>query len=98
VLAGDLGMAKLRAPIPFASNQNQFNQVEDPTVPVLVMDDQPLENYFKPVPGKSLAFKTVNAGHPCDVILRPFYQMYYQRYTVYWKTLTPAQWREQPDK
>jgi uncharacterized protein len=53
-----------------------------------------LENWLKPVAGAPLAFRTVNAGRPADVILRPFYQLHYQRYTVYWDVLNPDQWQK----
>lgn len=94
VLAGDLGADNLPAPIPYATNQTQFNHVADPNVPVLVVDNQPLKNWLQPVVGKPLTFHTVNVGHPEDVILKPFYQIYYHRYTVYWNVLTPEQWQQ----
>lgn len=87
VLAGDLGADNLPAPIPYAANQTQFNQVPDPDVPVLAVNHQPLENWLQPVAEKPLTFRAVNVGYPGDVVLKPFYQVYYHRFTVYWKVL-----------
>lgn len=87
VLAGDLGADNLPAPIPYATNQTQFNQVPDPDVPVLVVNHQSLENWLQPVAEKPLSFRAVNVGCPRDVVLKPFYQVYYHRFTVYWKVL-----------
>ncbi|MGH9731332.1 MAG: hypothetical protein ACRD4A_06490 [Candidatus Acidiferrales bacterium] len=38
------------------------------------------------VPGDSLAFKTV--GQPDSVQLVPFYKIFRERYTTYWKVTT----------
>jgi DUF1680 family protein len=94
LLAGDLGTNNLPVPIAYARDQCQYCDFPDPKVPMLVMDDRPLENWLKPVAGAPLAFRTVNAGRPADVILRPFYQLHYQRYTVYWDVLIPEQWQK----
>jgi hypothetical protein len=34
---------------------------------------------------KPLTFRTVNAGHPEDVTLSPFYRLFDQRYNLYWR-------------
>jgi len=39
------------------------------------------------VTGHPLVFRTVHVGQPDDVVLKPFYQIYYDRYTVYWKVV-----------
>ena len=95
LLAGDLGTTNLPAPIAYTADQCQYCNLPDPKVPVLVMDDQPLQKWVKPVAGERLTFRTINAGRPADVILRPFYQLHYQRYTVYWEVLSPDQWQKQ---
>ena len=62
--------------------------VPDSQVPVLVVDKkQPLKNWLQSVAGRPLVFHTVHVGHPDDVVLKPFYQIYYDRYTVCWKVL-----------
>jgi len=95
LLAGDLGTNNLPAPIAYARDQCQYCDFPDPKVPVLVMDDRPLENWLKPVAREPLTFRTANSGRPADVTLRPFYQLHYQRYTVYWDVLTPDRWQKQ---
>ena len=90
LLAGDLGTNNLPAPIAYARDQCQYCNLPDPEVPTLTMDDnRPLKNWIKPVAGAPLTFHTIDAGHPADVTLKPFYQLHYQRYTVYWNVLTP---------
>jgi DUF1680 family protein len=95
LLAGDLGTNNLPAAIAYARDQCQYCNHPDPKAPVLVIGDRPLENWLKPVAGEALTFRTANAGRPADVILRPFYQLHYQRYTVYWDVLSPDQWQKQ---
>jgi DUF1680 family protein len=96
LLAGDLGATNLPPPVPYAGNDCcQYCDLPDPKPPVLVMDDRPLEDWIKPIAGGPLAFRTVGAGHDAEVFLRPFYQLQYQRYTVYWDVLSPRQRREQ---
>jgi DUF1680 family protein len=95
LLAGDLGTTNLPAPIPYATDHRVYSNLPAPRVPALVMDDQPLEHWVKPAAGEPLTFRTANAGRPADVILRPFYQLHYQRYTVYWDVLSPDQWQKQ---
>jgi DUF1680 family protein len=100
LLAGDLGTNNLPAKIAYARDQCQYCELPDPKVPVLVMSNGPLEAYLTPMPGNPLTFQTANAGLPTDAILKPFYQLYSQRYSVYWDILTPEQWQKQngPEK
>jgi DUF1680 family protein len=93
VLAGDLDPGNPTASVLYATNQTDFTRMADAKVPVLVVDSAPLKNWMRPVKGKPLAFHTMQVGHPEDVTLKPFYQIFDHRYTVYWKVLTPEQWR-----
>lgn len=94
VLAGQLGNEGLTPPIPYAANdQGAYFRVSDPRVPVLVTANAPLDSWLKPVSGQPLTFRTVGAGRPNDVTLKPFYSTYFGRYTVYWDTFTPAAWQ-----
>ena len=93
VLAGQLGREGMTGAIPYASDAGAYFGVPDPAVPVLVTNNKPLDAWIKPVPGRPLTFRTVGAGRPNDVTLKPFYQTAYNRYTVYWDTFTPAQWQ-----
>jgi hypothetical protein len=88
LLAGDLGTNNLPAPIAYARDQCQYCNLPAPEVPTLVIDNRPLETWIKPVANAPLTFHTVNAGRPFDVVLKPFYQLHYHRYTVYWDVVT----------
>jgi hypothetical protein len=41
-----------------------------------------------------LVFRTSALGQPRDVVLRPFNEIFYDYYNVYWDVLTPAQYAE----
>ena len=95
VLAGQLGDAGIKDPMPYANNdQGAYFHVSDSRVPVLVTANQPLDSWLKPVAGQPLTFRTTGAGRPNDVTLKPFYSTYFGRYTVYWDTFTPAAWTQ----
>ena len=95
VLAGQLGDTGMTPPIPYAvGDQGAYFGVPDPPVPVLVTEgDRPLDTWIKPVAGQPLTFQTIGAGRPNDVTLKPFNTTYFSRYTVYWDTFTPAEWK-----
>ncbi|PWU14736.1 MAG: hypothetical protein C5B50_16575, partial [Verrucomicrobia bacterium] len=82
LLGGDLGTNNLPAAIAYARNQCQYCDLPAPEVPALVVRNNPLESWLRPVADEPLTFHTANAGRPADVVLRPFYQLHYQRYTV----------------
>ena len=44
-----------------------------------------LLTWVKPVASQALAFMTVNAAKPNGVMLKPFYAIHHERYTVYWQ-------------
>jgi hypothetical protein len=96
VLAGELGTNNM--PEPLATTQTQFNNVPDPAAPVLVTTADKLLKQVRPVSGRPLTFRTRGIGRPQDVTLEPFYQIHRQRYTVYWKLLTEAEWRVEAAK
>jgi DUF1680 family protein len=88
VLAGDLGKTNLPSSNLEAANHTQFFKLADPVVPVLAVGQQSLTNWLQPVASKPLIFHTVNVGRTEDMILKPFYQIHYDRYTVYWHLAT----------
>ncbi len=96
VLAGELGTNNM--PEPLATTQTQFNNVPDPAAPVLVTTTDDVLKQVKPVSGQPLTFRTRGIGRPQDVTLKPFYQIHRQRYTVYWKLLTEAEWQAEAAK
>jgi hypothetical protein len=57
---------------------------------------QDLLKHIQPVTDKPVTFKT-DGGlmKPAEVDLIPFYQNHYQRYAVYWHTLTPGAYQQQ---
>jgi len=58
-------------------------------VPDLIgIEGKNINDWLKPVAGAALTFKTEGVGKPKDVILIPFYKLFDQRYTVYWKAYT----------
>ena len=46
--------------------------------------------------GETLRFKTVGVGKPNDVTLIPLADLHHQRYTVYWETMAPGDWKPAP--
>ena len=63
-------------------------------VPVLVTEGRPVAHWVKPLAGRPLAFRTDGVGRPEDVELKPFYQTYGHRHTVYWDVFTEAAWEQ----
>jgi DUF1680 family protein len=73
LLAGDLGPESQRRPA----------RAELPLV--IAKKDAPLESWLEAVPNHPLEFRTKGILSGPDVALRPFYQMYDNRYLVYWE-------------
>jgi DUF1680 family protein len=61
--------------------------------PYLAIPSEEVNSWVKPVPGKSLTFRTVNAGRPRDVTLVPFHRLFGQRYAVYWNLISEVGWK-----
>jgi DUF1680 family protein len=93
VLAGELGTNAM--PSPFAHAQTDFSRLPAPDAPVFVGAADGLLKHIKPVAGKALTFRTRELGKPRDVTLIPFYQLHRERYSVYWKMLSSAEWMAQ---
>ena len=85
VLAADMGPGSDR-------RAKQVSQSAVYRTPVLVPNDRPLNNWLKPIPGKPLAFQSVNAAKPADLTFAPFYSMTHERYGVYFDRFTTSQW------
>ena len=62
-------------------------------VPDLVFGNKDLDEWIKPVKGEANTFQTINAGHPRDITLIPFYKAHDERYSVYWNVYSPAEWK-----
>ena len=91
VLAGELGRQDMPKTL-LVGNNKQYSGNPVPTVPVLVTDSKDLASWIKRTDDKALKFQTQNVGKPADVSLIPLHELHHQRYTVYWKLLTPAEW------
>jgi len=93
VLAGELGTNAM--PVPFATVQTEFSQLPVPSAPMLVTAADDLLKHVKPVRGQALTFHTDGIGRPQDVTLIPFYKLHRQRYSVYWRLISEADWKAQ---
>ena len=91
VLAGELGTAGM--PSSYSPSQTALNNVPSPDVPVLVCDAKDLLSRVEPIANQPLHFRTRGIGQPQDISLIPFWQMHHQRYSVYWKRLSAADWQ-----
>ena len=86
VLAGELGTQDLDPKRLYSVDKFLHGGFPSIAVPELAGDRHALEKWIQPVrdADKPLAFRTVNAGRPNDVILSPFYRLFDQRYCIYW--------------
>ncbi|MBB6095428.1 hypothetical protein HNQ60_004318 [Povalibacter uvarum] len=89
VLAGDLGPAPRSETVPYAKDQVVNLKAPDFPVPTLAATTEKALAAIRRLPGDQLAFKTQGIGQPSDVTLRPFPDLHYERYNVYW-ALKPA--------
>jgi hypothetical protein len=94
VLAGDLGTEGLTASVRYGPSAPPLGKLRTPAIPAFVGDPSRALASIEPVPGKPLTFRTKGLAQPHDVTLVPFYRAADQRYTVYWRLFTPAQWAE----
>jgi uncharacterized protein len=94
VLAGDMGPEPQGDTVPYSIDQRANVDAAAAPVPILVRGSGPLESSVVRSAGGSLVFHTLGVGHPGDVVLRPFWEISYDRYSVYWDVLTEAQWRD----
>jgi len=93
VLAGALAGEGMPMPKDLCCVRNaQHSGNLAPPVPVLVTGGKDPSAWIKPVEGKPLTFRTSGVGKPKDVSLIPIGLLHHQRFTVYWKTMSPAQY------
>jgi hypothetical protein len=96
VLAGDLGRDGLSDAVRYGPSAPPVRRVPPVEVPALVAGEaRKLLAAVKPVAGKPLTFRTEGLGHPRDVTLIPFYKAFDQRYTVYFRLSSPAEWERE---
>lgn len=103
VLAGALGQEGMEFPMPFAKERMAYDTAPTPEVPVIVADDRDASKWLRPVAGKPLTFaatrddlfRTVSgAKRATPLQLRPFYDIWDERYTVYWHAFTADGWKQ----
>jgi uncharacterized protein len=90
VLAAELGTNGM--PDLHAKDQLDLVKVPDPQVPVFVTDGNSFLKHIKPT-GEPLVFRTKNLGKPEDVTLIPYYHLNDERYSIYWRLVSPAEWK-----
>jgi DUF1680 family protein len=94
VLAGDLGRVPEGRTVPYAPDQGDNFRQPVAEVPVLVTEASAPADALKRVSGNELVFHTHAIAQPREVTLRPFNEIFYDYYNVYWDVLTPAQYAE----
>jgi DUF1680 family protein len=92
-LAGELGTQGLEKVNFLTNGQLDLANVPTPDVPVLLCDPAGLLKHVEPVAGQPLVFRTKGIGRPGDVMLSPYYRLHRQRFTVYWRCFTDADWQ-----
>jgi len=94
VLAGDLGREGLTEAMRYGPNAPPLNRLPSMAIPVFIGEVKDVLGRIKPAPaaGAPLNFQTEGLGQPQDVRLIPLFKASDQRYTVYWKVLSPAEW------
>jgi len=93
-LAGDLGREGLQDAKRYGPSAPQLGRVKPIEIPAFISEINFVLSQIKPVPGAPLTFKTDGLGRPQDVTLVPFYKVFDQRYTVYWKVYAPDEWEK----
>ncbi|MHC4617772.1 MAG: glycoside hydrolase family 127 protein [Planctomycetota bacterium] len=93
VLAGELGTEGLNPKTLYAASQGVLRNIQVDPGPDFVADPENLDSWIKPIAGRPLNFRTVNAGRPKDVTLVPFHRLFGRRYAIYWR-LQPKQAKE----
>jgi hypothetical protein len=71
-------------------------QMPDPVfgTPVIMTSNKDFTTWMVKDDSAPLSFKWVGVGKPNDVILRPFYELYKEYYSVYWDYFTPEDWAQ----
>ncbi len=93
VLAGKLGSEGM--PSPYVRDQLDEAQLPPAAVPDFVTANPDWLGHVEMVARSPLLFRTRGLARPREVLLAPFYQVHHERYTVYWRVLTPVAWEQQ---
>jgi DUF1680 family protein len=84
VLAGDLGPEPRAATIPYSENQDANLGAPPVAVPALTRTGAPMESLVVRSAAGPLEFQAPGLGLPREIALRPFWEIRYDRYNVYW--------------
>jgi uncharacterized protein len=87
VLAGDLGRVPPSRSFPYAADQNENFRQPVANVPAIVTSDKDLAARVKRIRGRELVFRIPNG-----VLLRPFNEIFYNYYNIYWDVFTPDEY------
>ncbi|HZZ20364.1 MAG TPA: beta-L-arabinofuranosidase domain-containing protein [Opitutaceae bacterium] len=98
VLAADLGSEPSKDSIPYSADHTSNLKADGVAVPVLVKGPGSLESSLVKDDSKEIAFHSLGIGLPPDMTFRPFWQIYYHRYNVYWDVVTEAEWMNKTAK
>jgi len=96
VLAGDLGSAqerRRRGEGTSVSEPEAF--APPPPASPLVVKEQSVEKWLKPVAGSPGTFRTEGVGLKEEIDFKPFYRVARRRYAIYWDKFTPAEWQKE---
>ena len=97
VLGGTLGTEGMPEGGPFSDSDTAFIEEPTPDVPVLVADRGALSDWIQPLAGDPLTFHTIGAGRPNDIVLKPFYRIHRERYSIYWDLFDEEGWAQQQE-
>lgn len=96
VLAGDLGRVPASRTVPYAPDQGDNFHHPSMGVSYLVTDSRDLAGDITRE-SKDLVFRIASIAKPHSVMLRPFNELFYEFYNVYWDVLTPEQYEERKE-
>ncbi|MEZ4944059.1 MAG: glycoside hydrolase family 127 protein [Cyclobacteriaceae bacterium] len=87
ILYGPLVMAGILGP------KDDPKATEIDYVPIFLTENRDAKNWVNPtdVPNE---FKVVDVSQPRDFVLKPFYEVYDNTYSVYWDVFNEASWKE----
>lgn len=84
VLAGDMGAIPRGESIPYSQDQLTNVKMDGVPVPTLKGNVATIAKSVQRQPGEALTFRLQTSGTQ-NVVLRPFPDLHYERYNVYWK-------------
>jgi DUF1680 family protein len=87
ILYGPLVMAGILGP------KDDPKATEIDYVPIFLTENKDAKNWITPT-GEPNEFKVVDVSQPRDFVLKPFYEVYDNTYSVYWDVFNEASWKE----